>query len=152
MIWINLVIQVGIGPSFLYVSNIELSLSWCLTLRASEKWKWYWNCVQKGDSAQIVSVDANFGLVRKRNGGQSLAGAKKNAFFVDQKNVDDKVERLPYCIKNDVVSSMCRILKFHKFVMLLKCYTVKMASLVCDRRWTVLLMLTSRTQTGKNGA
>jgi hypothetical protein len=39
-------------------------------------------------------VDANFGLVHKRNGGQSAAPAKISTFFIQQDLVDKYVEGL----------------------------------------------------------
>lgn len=56
-------------------------------------------------------MDANFGLVRKRAGGKSLAPAKKNIFFMDQELVNNKVEGLAYCTKNDIVSNF-----FHHYL------------------------------------
>lgn len=58
---------------------------------------------QNGNGSLVVSVDANFGLVRKRSAGQSIVPSNINTYFINQKEVDDKLNILPIGEKNTVV-------------------------------------------------
>jgi hypothetical protein len=71
---------------------------------------------------QIVSVDANFGLVRKRNGGQSTAPAKISTFFIQQDLVDKYVEELQDKGESE------KVVKFpHKYLFLINTIIRKLA-------------------------
>lgn len=48
------------------------------------------------EGGQIISMDGNFGLVRKKSGGQSKNEPKfKGMYFLDQNTVEEYLEQLP---------------------------------------------------------
>ena len=99
-----------IFTSFLYVLHVQRFVRVPCTLLCYMLTLDNVYMLQDDGTILTISIDANFGLCRKRSAGKSVSGPKtENAEFVDQASVDNYVQTYSSHSNNGITDKVSRM-------------------------------------------